>query len=667
MSRPDPLVGVLLSGKYKVLQKIGFGGMSVVYKAKDELLDRFVAIKVLSTEIDENSLARFKREGMAAGKLDNPHIMNVFELFVAPNQQPYLVMDYVDGIPLSLLITREGRLSLRRATHIILQAAEALQHAHSRGIVHRDIKPSNILIMSTPSNKEFVKIVDFGIAKLKQVEEDSQGLTGTGQVVGSPMYMSPEQCMGLEVDARSDIYSLGCVFYEMLCGEPPFVGDNVLQTMRKHIDESPRPLESVITPNSVPPAVEEILMRCLEKDVKLRYQNLRDFIRNLNAAVEGKAKPIRPSVRKGPSWLQPGLLFLAIIFLLAAAGMALSIKRQWGPTLRHLLEGTPRRSAQSKVTQVQQAPNDSSPGQADDNAQTLAMQRLAATEAEEKRLEAEDQLEKKRLEAEKAERIRLEAENAAAKKLLSVEEREKKMAAELDKLEKKEKQVQASELSQKVPQKPLQNPPARQGGLSLPTPNPSVARADWARRGQNQVPPGGADLNQAQEDAANLARKAARSQDPQEITKAESAVTKALADINRHAPNSMLAARALTTLGSLKGAEGDFRTAESLFAQALDVSAKNGNPGANALYHYGHLLVTEGKFREAEAMLRRSIASCNNRFAVKTAHHAFDELAHMYTRMGKPELASEVKRQEDQFMQKWTPIERGDLPLSRAP
>jgi serine/threonine protein kinase len=306
---PDPLVGCVLSGKYRILEKIGEGGMSVVYKAHDQLLDRPVAIKCLTGEMQAEGLIRFRREGIATGKLENPHIVNVHELFLEPQQNPYLVMDYVEGEPLSLLIRKQDSgIPVDRAVHIIRQAAEALDHAHSRGIVHRDIKPSNILVTTFGDKTDFVKLLDFGIAKLLIPGEHTQKLTQPGDVFGSPMYMSPEQCSGQPVDARSDIYSLGCLFYEMLVGEPPLVGENALQTFRKHMDEPPSRPNSVRPIKGLSPALENVLMKCLQKDPQKRYQSVRSFINDLNKAESSPSSFSFPPFR-----ITPNLAIAAIV------------------------------------------------------------------------------------------------------------------------------------------------------------------------------------------------------------------------------------------------------------------------------------------------------------------------------------------------------------------
>jgi serine/threonine protein kinase len=303
----DPLIGCVLSGKYRILEKIGEGGMSVVYKAHDQLLDRPVAIKCLSGKLEAEGLTRFRREGIATGKLENPHIVNVHELYLEPDQTPYLVMDYVQGEPLSLIIGKEGAMPIERAIHIVRQAAEALEHAHGRGIIHRDIKPSNLIVTKFGGKTDFIKLLDFGIAKLLTPGEHGQKLTQAGDVFGSPMYMSPEQCSGLQVDARSDIYSLGCLFYEMLIGEPPLVGENALQTIRKHMEEQP-PRPSAIRPvKGLSTAMENVIMKCLQKEPRKRYQNLRSFISDLNkeeaAAQAATSSFLHSEFRTTKAWV----------------------------------------------------------------------------------------------------------------------------------------------------------------------------------------------------------------------------------------------------------------------------------------------------------------------------------------------------------------------------
>lgn len=284
----NSLIGTILSDRYEVLEVLGKGGMGVVYKGKRTQIDKFVAIKVLKNTLleDEVSLKRFEQEAKASANLDDPHLISVYDFGLGPEGEPYLVMDFLVGRSLEEIIEKEGPLNLDRFMHIFKQTCMALSYIHKRGIVHRDLKPSNIMIVSTEGDNEFVKLVDFGIAKvIAEGEKLMQKLTATGQSFGSPLYMSPEQCMGKDVDARSDIYSLGCVMFEALTGKTPIAGENALQTVFMHINSPPLLLSQVGSGLSLPGAVQDILLRCLEKDPEKRFQNAVELEQSLGDLV----------------------------------------------------------------------------------------------------------------------------------------------------------------------------------------------------------------------------------------------------------------------------------------------------------------------------------------------------------------------------------------------
>ena len=238
----DPRIGMIVGGHYEILSRIGEGGMSVVYKARHQLLNKIVAIKVLKPflAMDQVKLARFQQEALSVYRLEHPNIIRVYH-FEIPKHEPFLVMDFLDGKPLSEIIVGEGNLPLERCISIFSQVCAGLQHAHEAGVIHRDIKPSNIIISRNEDGTDSVKIVDFGIAKVLDSETDGgiQGVTQAGEVFGSPLYMSPEQCAAKHVDARSDVYSSACVLYECLTGEPPFLGATALDTMQMHVFDVP--------------------------------------------------------------------------------------------------------------------------------------------------------------------------------------------------------------------------------------------------------------------------------------------------------------------------------------------------------------------------------------------------------------------------------------------
>ena len=214
----DKYIGRLLDGRYEILEEIGRGGMAVVYRARCHRLNRYVAVKILKEELsrDEDFRRRFYAESQAVAMLSHPNIVAVYDVNHS-NDIDYIVMELIDGVTLKQYMQQRGALSWREALHFATQIAKALEHAHSRGIIHRDIKPHNIMILKDGS----VKVADFGIARLNSAQN-----TLTREALGSVHYISPEQAKGAQVDARSDLYSLGVVMYEMLTGKPPYDGES---------------------------------------------------------------------------------------------------------------------------------------------------------------------------------------------------------------------------------------------------------------------------------------------------------------------------------------------------------------------------------------------------------------------------------------------------------
>ncbi len=269
------LVGKVLANKYEILELVGKGGMSVVYKAKHTGMGKIFAVKLLHLHLadDEISQKRFKQEAQASSNLNHPGIVSVHDYGEDFHNMPYLVMDYIEGPSLSEILKESGNLSLERFLSIMQQVTSALAHAHASGIVHRDLKPSNIMI-TRAEGKEQAKIVDFGIAKvLSQSNEGAQQLTQTGEIFGSPLYMSPEQCSGSIIDQRTDIYALGCVMYEALSGKLPHKGNTVIETMHKHVNEQPPPLVAPQIPDADRQKIELMLLKCLAKLPEDRFQN----------------------------------------------------------------------------------------------------------------------------------------------------------------------------------------------------------------------------------------------------------------------------------------------------------------------------------------------------------------------------------------------------------
>jgi serine/threonine protein kinase len=281
--------GEIASGRYRVQSLIGHGGMGMVYKVEQIFLGKELAMKVLSTRCASDiTVRRFQHEARAAFGIDHPNLISVHDFGLLDEKIPFLVMDYIKGESLADRIKSRGTLTVSEAVPIFLRICFGLGYAHQQGVIHRDIKPSNIMLVDNMDAREegSVKIVDFGIAKFTQVEKnDIQALTRTGEVFGSPLYMSPEQCSGSPVDERSDIYSLGCVFFEALTGTTPFVGANALSTMMMHMGEKTPSMKEASMGKEFPPLLEQIIVKMLAKSVSERYQNMAQVAGDL-AALE---------------------------------------------------------------------------------------------------------------------------------------------------------------------------------------------------------------------------------------------------------------------------------------------------------------------------------------------------------------------------------------------
>ncbi len=271
MDNNDKYIGQLLDNRYEIIEKIGSGGMAIVYKARCHRLNRHVAIKILKDELsgDADFRRRFRTESQAVAMLSHPNIVAVYDVSRSGNIE-YIVMELIEGITLKQYINRKGLLNWKEALHFATQVAKALSHAHSRGIVHRDIKPHNIMILKDGS----VKVADFGIARLQSMQN-----TLTQEALGSVHYISPEQAKGSHVDARSDIYSLGVVIYEMLTSHLPFEGDSAVSVAIQHISAIPL-MPREINPD-IPVGLEAITMHAMEPDLNLRYASTEELLADL--------------------------------------------------------------------------------------------------------------------------------------------------------------------------------------------------------------------------------------------------------------------------------------------------------------------------------------------------------------------------------------------------
>ncbi|MFZ0770159.1 MAG: protein kinase [Candidatus Sulfotelmatobacter sp.] len=300
--------GTVVRGKYRILGKVGQGGMATVYKALHLRFGEVRALKVISQELaaDATFVKRFEHEAVITRKLQHPNAVRVDDIDEAEDGRPFIVMEFIDGANLKKLIQSQSPLPVSRVCSIIEQAASALDAAHRLGIVHRDIKPDNIVLVETPEGEQ-AKILDFGIAKVKEArlggETSGMTLTGTGVVVGTPQYMSPEQAAGKrgdEIDGRSDIYSLGIVMYQMLTGELPYKAATTMEMVLAHIQTPPAPIRTLRPNLQIPEPIAKVVMRCLEKDRDLRPAGAKVLIEELERAKTEKGtapaatRPVRP-------------------------------------------------------------------------------------------------------------------------------------------------------------------------------------------------------------------------------------------------------------------------------------------------------------------------------------------------------------------------------------
>jgi serine/threonine protein kinase len=282
----DPLIGQTLSDKYRIEELINEGGMGAVYRGTHVLMDKTVAVKVLHPALaaDDKIVARFSREAKAASRISHPHALNVTDFGEDPNGVVFLVMEYLKGQTLKEVIHSEGPMPLERVVEIIRQVAGALGAAHSEAVVHRDLKSDNIMLVDVGGG-DWAKVLDFGIAKIKEKVGQDPALTAPNLIIGTPQYMSPEQCsQAAEIDSRSDIYSLGVILYEMLVGHVPFTAESPTAIMMKHLQEPP---PSVLEERKdLPAAVGRVVTRAMAKQPEDRFQTVSELAEELASAAQ---------------------------------------------------------------------------------------------------------------------------------------------------------------------------------------------------------------------------------------------------------------------------------------------------------------------------------------------------------------------------------------------
>ncbi len=297
----DRLLGTYLGGKYRILKKIGEGGMGTVYLANQEPIDRKVAVKVLLPSLagDEVAVQRFEREAKAISRMRHPNTVTIYDFGKTASKELYIVMEYLEGETLADIVQNEGAVAQDRAARIIRQACASLSEAHEGGIIHRDLKPDNIFLTSLGKEKDWVKVLDFGLAKLAN-NETMQGITQQGKVFGTPRYMSPEQAQGLTLDPRSDLYTLGVVLHELLTGRALFSADTMVALLIKHVSEPPPLLSSVRPDLHFDPALERVVQFALGKEPEERYATMDAFASALEPFAYPATRQVQPAATVPP-------------------------------------------------------------------------------------------------------------------------------------------------------------------------------------------------------------------------------------------------------------------------------------------------------------------------------------------------------------------------------
>lgn len=326
----DPLVGQTVGKHYQILACCGRGGMSIVYKAKDLNMARLVAIKFLLFEgktARDQMMLRFQREARVVGSLDHPNVIAVHAFDFTADRQPFLVMDFAEGETLAERIARTGRIPLDRSIDIFIEICEGLAHAHEKGVLHRDLKPGNVILLSERYGDVTLKILDFGIAKLVDNSvSNTQQLTRTGDVFGSPLYMSPEQGLGKSLTTSSDLYSLGCLMFECLTGLPPFLGKTAVETILKHQTEAPPSLKEMTLGEEFPEKLESIVSNLLAKEPGDRFQSALELG---NTLKDLKKSGFAPGANAGniaastPNTIERSPIVMAVTLAIALISIAI--------------------------------------------------------------------------------------------------------------------------------------------------------------------------------------------------------------------------------------------------------------------------------------------------------------------------------------------------------
>jgi serine/threonine-protein kinase len=339
--RVDPLLGQTVAGRYRILRQIGEGGMGIVYEAEHVVIEKRVGLKVLRDDFSRRPdvVERFRQEARSASKIGHEHIIDISDFGETGSGANFFVMELLDGHDLAEELARKGALPARRTIGIVLQCAKALSAAHKKGIVHRDMKPENVFLVKRDGGDDFVKIVDFGIAKMSDIETEGRPgrkLTKTGMIFGTPEYMSPEQAGGKKFDHRVDIYSLGVILYELLAGRVPFVGDTFMGILTQHMFDPAPPITSLHPRAQVPPELERIVWKALAKNPDDRYPTMDALAIDLELSLAATASapsamPVGTVTHHGEHEMQQPKPAPRVLLATPTADPLLSTSPAWTP------------------------------------------------------------------------------------------------------------------------------------------------------------------------------------------------------------------------------------------------------------------------------------------------------------------------------------------------
>jgi len=287
MADTTELIGRIFDSRYQITEQVGRGGMGAVYKAIHVSMNQVVALKVLSREMssDDKQMQRFYHEARASSRLKHPNTIKVFDFGLAEEGRLYLAMEYLEGLTLTQLLRSEKVITIRRAIGIAKQVTKSLAEAHMNGLVHRDLKPDNVFITQIYGESDFVKVLDFGIAKFLEGNPEHERLTQAGLVCGTPLYISPEQALGKSLDGRSDLYSLGVILYEMLSGSPPFRADTPVALVMRHIHDQPPSMSEHRPGLDLPDGLRDLIFRLLDKDRDARHASAEALLQALDGIL----------------------------------------------------------------------------------------------------------------------------------------------------------------------------------------------------------------------------------------------------------------------------------------------------------------------------------------------------------------------------------------------